>query len=115
MNALVGSELIEVLSLEKLVNQSRCLCHIVSKTGRLNQLGELNQFCVTRVQLTFSVGSGAVLSLNGPATLVGQEDSARPSLAAAGRLSGLSRAVRSGGPGQQEASGAQRQREEGEI
>ncbi|XP_017263781.1 ADP-ribosylation factor-like protein 13A [Kryptolebias marmoratus] len=28
MNALVGSELIEVLSLEKLVNQSRSLCHI---------------------------------------------------------------------------------------
>ncbi|XP_037531667.1 ADP-ribosylation factor-like protein 13A [Nematolebias whitei] len=28
MNALVGSELIEILSLEKLVNQSRCLCHI---------------------------------------------------------------------------------------
>ncbi|KAG7329108.1 hypothetical protein KOW79_007282 [Hemibagrus wyckioides] len=28
MNALLGSELIEVLSLEKLVNQSRSLCHI---------------------------------------------------------------------------------------
>lgn len=30
MNALLGSELIEVLLLEKLVNQSRSLCHIVS-------------------------------------------------------------------------------------
>lgn len=30
MNALLGSELIEILSLEKLVNQSRSLCHIVS-------------------------------------------------------------------------------------
>lgn len=30
MNALLGSELIEVLSLEKLVNQSQSLCHIVS-------------------------------------------------------------------------------------
>ncbi|KAK2848936.1 hypothetical protein Q5P01_008770 [Channa striata] len=28
MNALLGSDLIEILSLEKLVNQSRCLCHI---------------------------------------------------------------------------------------
>ncbi|KAG7251265.1 hypothetical protein CRUP_003687, partial [Coryphaenoides rupestris] len=28
MNALLGSELIELLSLEKLVNQSRSLCHI---------------------------------------------------------------------------------------
>nr|XP_015803599.2 ADP-ribosylation factor-like protein 13A [Nothobranchius furzeri] len=28
MNALVGSEMIEILSLEKLVNQSRSLCHI---------------------------------------------------------------------------------------
>lgn len=30
MNALLGNELIEILSLEKLVNQSRSLCHIVS-------------------------------------------------------------------------------------
>lgn len=30
MNALLGSELIEILSLETLVNQSRSLCHIVS-------------------------------------------------------------------------------------
>lgn len=30
MNALLGSELIEILSLERLVNQSRSLCHIVS-------------------------------------------------------------------------------------
>lgn len=30
MNALPGSELIELLSLEKLVNQSRSMCHIVS-------------------------------------------------------------------------------------
>ncbi|TMS17358.1 ADP-ribosylation factor-like protein 13B [Larimichthys crocea] len=30
MNALLGSELIEILSLEKLVNQSRSLCHIES-------------------------------------------------------------------------------------
>lgn len=30
MNALLGSELIESLSLEKLVNQSRSVCHIVS-------------------------------------------------------------------------------------
>jgi len=30
MNALLGSELIEILSLEKLVNQSRSPCHIVS-------------------------------------------------------------------------------------
>lgn len=30
INALLGSELIEILSLEKLVNQSRSLCHIVS-------------------------------------------------------------------------------------
>ncbi|XP_067375349.1 ADP-ribosylation factor-like protein 13A isoform X1 [Channa argus] len=28
INALLGSDLIEILSLEKLVNQSRCLCHI---------------------------------------------------------------------------------------
>lgn len=30
MNALLGNELIEILSLEKLVNESRSLCHIVS-------------------------------------------------------------------------------------
>ena len=30
MNALLGSEIIELLSLERLVNQSRSLCHIVS-------------------------------------------------------------------------------------
>ncbi len=30
MNALLGNELIEILSLERLVNQSRSLCHIVS-------------------------------------------------------------------------------------
>lgn len=30
INALLGSELIEALSLEKLVNQSQSLCHIVS-------------------------------------------------------------------------------------
>lgn len=29
MNALLGNELIEILSLEKLVNESRSLCHIV--------------------------------------------------------------------------------------
>ncbi len=35
MNALLGSELIEILSLEKLVNQSRSLCHIVSVVLKL--------------------------------------------------------------------------------
>lgn len=30
MNAMLGNELIEILSLEKLVNESRSLCHIVS-------------------------------------------------------------------------------------
>lgn len=30
VTAMVGSELIEILSLEQLVNKSRCLCHIVS-------------------------------------------------------------------------------------
>lgn len=30
MNALLGIEIIEILSLERLVKQSRCLCHIVS-------------------------------------------------------------------------------------
>lgn len=34
MNALLGSELIEILSLEKLVNQSRSLCHIVSNAPK---------------------------------------------------------------------------------
>lgn len=42
MNALLGSELIEILSLEKLVNQSRSLCHIVSvERKRLNHLQHL--------------------------------------------------------------------------
>lgn len=36
MNALLGSELIEILSLEKLVNQSRSLCHIVSVVIRFS-------------------------------------------------------------------------------
>lgn len=36
MNALLGSELIEILSLEKLVNQSRSLCHIVSTALKFN-------------------------------------------------------------------------------
>ncbi|KAF7662007.1 hypothetical protein LDENG_00249180 [Lucifuga dentata] len=38
MNALLGSELIEILSLEKLVNQSRSLCHILkTATGLWHQ------------------------------------------------------------------------------
>ena len=52
--------------------------------------------------------SGALFSLNGPATLVGEKDSTRPSLAAACCFSGLPRAVHSCSPGQQEASGAKR-------
>lgn len=59
--------------------------------------------------------SGALFSLDGPAALVGQEDSARPSLASARCLSGLPRAVYSCGPGQQEASGAKREKEDVEI
>lgn len=55
---------------------------------------------------------GAVFSLNGPATLVGQEGPARPSLVDACRVSGLPRAVHTCGPGQQEASAAQREGEE---
>lgn len=43
MNALLGSELIEVLSLEKLVNQSRSLCHIVSVVPQMS-LTQREQF-----------------------------------------------------------------------
>lgn len=35
MNALLGNELIEILSLERQVNQSRSLCHIVSTVKQL--------------------------------------------------------------------------------
>lgn len=38
INALLGSELIEVLSLEKLVNQSQSLCHIVSNILGYNKI-----------------------------------------------------------------------------
>lgn len=42
MNALLGNELIEILSLEKLVNESRSLCHIVSiLIGNINILGDI--------------------------------------------------------------------------
>lgn len=37
MNALLGNELIEILSLEKLVNESRSLCHIVSILIQINK------------------------------------------------------------------------------
>lgn len=103
MNALLGSELIEILSLEKLVNQSRSLCHIVSVEPSSVSLG-----CWSRKaegQTFFFPSSGALFSLTGPTTLVGQEDPERPSVAAACRLPGLPRAVRSCGSGQEEASG----------
>lgn len=66
-------------------------------------------FLKNKFKLTFFFffWSGALFSLNGPATVVRQKDPARPSLAAACRVSGLSRAVCSGGPGQQEACGAE--------
>lgn len=63
-------------------------------------------------ELSFCFHSGALFSLNGPAALVRQKDSARPSLVAASCLSGLSRAVRSCSSGQQKASGAKREGEE---
>lgn len=112
MNALLGSELIELLSLEKLVNQSRSLCHIVSALlGRHwcdhNNPGTTEQRC-NRPVATFPQ-PGALFRLNGPAPLVRQEDPPRPPLAAACRLSGLPRAVHPRGPGQNQATGAARQ------
>uniref|UniRef100_A0A674D227 ADP-ribosylation factor-like 13A n=1 Tax=Salmo trutta TaxID=8032 RepID=A0A674D227_SALTR len=38
MNALLGIEIIEILSLERLVKQSRCLCHIKSCSAFMDQL-----------------------------------------------------------------------------
>lgn len=115
MNALLGSELIEILSLEKLVNQSRSLCHIVSvERKQLNHpqhlwgVGEEKQ----RGRPFSFPPSGALFSLTGPTTLVGQEDPERPSLAAACHLPGLPRAVRSCGSGQEEASGGEREGKE---
>lgn len=109
MNALLGSELIEILSLEKLVNQSRSLCHIVSAewkswaipAGCWRRSSEQTSF----LSVSFP---GALFSLTGPTTLVGQEDSARSSLVAACHLPGLPRAVCSRGPGQKDASGGKR-------
>ncbi|XP_071267036.1 ADP-ribosylation factor-like protein 13B [Salvelinus alpinus] len=38
MNTLLGIEIIEILSLERLVNQSRCLCHIKPCSAFMDQL-----------------------------------------------------------------------------
>lgn len=55
---------------------------------------------------------GALFSLNGPAALVGQKDSARPPLVAASCLPGLPGSVCPGGAGQQAASGPPGERKE---
>lgn len=69
MNALLGNELIEILSLEKLVNESRSLCHIVSALIENIQytyiVGEQNK----NGCFSFNSLSGAMFSLNGPASL----------------------------------------------
>lgn len=57
----------------------------------------------------FCLCSGALFCLNGSATLVRQEDAARPSLVAPCSLSGLSRTLCSCCSGQQKASGAERE------
>ena len=127
MNALLGSELIEILSLERLVNQSRSLCHIVSLKFTM-QIYRLKYNCTSCIDIEtdqrcrhtllelmkLPLLSGALFSLNGPATLVRQEDSTRPSLVAACCLPGLSRAVYSCSPGQQETPGTKREGEERE-
>lgn len=70
MNALLGNELIEILSLEKLVNESRSLCHIVSALIENIQyiflviLRQNKSGCFSLNSL-----SGAMFSLNGPASL----------------------------------------------
>lgn len=126
MNALLGSELIELLSLERLVNQSRSLCHIVSLNVTTASYRDIILHIIYILWQTTDADtflelmklpllSGALFSLNGSATLVWQEDSTRPSLVAACCLSGLSRAVYTCGPGQQETSGTKREGEEQEI
>lgn len=52
--------------------------------------------------------SGAMFSLNGPASLARQEDSERPSMVAARHLHGLPWAVCSSGSGQKQACGGKR-------
>lgn len=107
MNALLGNELIEILSLEKLVNESRSLCHIVSVLIENIQyiflviLRQNKSRC-----FSFNLLSGAMFSLNGPASLAWQEDSERPSMAAARCLHGLPWAVCSSGSGQKKARGS---------
>ncbi|CAB1325348.1 unnamed protein product [Coregonus sp. 'balchen'] len=43
MNTLLGSEIIEILSLERLVNQSHCLCHIVRALLSLHRPVEVDR------------------------------------------------------------------------
>lgn len=101
MNALLGNELIEILSLEKLVNESRSLCHIVSVLINSQDRAKAGGFYSDSL-------SGAVFSLNGPASLARQEDSEGPSMVAACRLHGLPRAVCSSSSGQKKAHGSKR-------
>lgn len=107
MNALLGNELIEILSLEKLVNESRSLCHIVSILIRknINILGDIEH---KSTRFPFNSLSGAMFRLNGPASLAREEDSERPSMVTACRLHGLPRAVCSSSSGQKKASGSKR-------
>lgn len=88
MNALLGNELIEILSLEKLVNESRSLCHIVCiLIKHINIHGDFERTKAN--DFLFIPLSGAMFRLNGPASLARQEDSERPSLVTARCLHGL--------------------------
>lgn len=90
MNALLGNELIEILSLEKLVNESRSLCHIVSVLIENTHTHKyIDIYIDIYKRVVFNSLSGAMFSLNGPASLARQEDSERPSMVAARHLHGL--------------------------
>lgn len=78
------------------------------QTGRLRGAGRYKQTFVELMRFPPSL-SGALFSLDGPATLVRQEDSTGPSLAAARCQYGLPRAVCPCSPRQQQASGTRRE------
>lgn len=77
MNALPGSELIELLSLEKLVNQSRSMCHIVSIQLNNSSYVDVKYRLLENYRTDADIQTGPSLfllgilfSVNGPSALV---------------------------------------------
>lgn len=114
VNALPGSELIELLSLEKLVNQSRSMCHIVSIQLNNSSYVDVKYRLLENYRTDADIQTGPSLfllgilfSVNGPSALVWQKSSTWSALASAYCVPGFSWALYPCWPGLQDSFGNQ--------